>query len=71
MSEERKPLITLADVRLAAGELSQSEAVAVEWVIAKYEAMIDEWAEDLRHIDPHNPWRAAERIDELLKDMGR
>lgn len=42
MSNERKPMLTVDDVRLAVGELSKREAVAAQWVIDRYERMIDE-----------------------------
>jgi hypothetical protein len=71
MSNERKPIVTMADVDLHCGELNEREAVACRWIIERYERMIDEWVEDLQHIDPHNPWRATERIEELTEAMGR
>lgn len=42
MSNERKPLVTMADVRLHCGELNEREAVACRWIIERYERMITE-----------------------------
>jgi hypothetical protein len=42
MINERKPLVTMADVRLHCGELNEREAVACRWIIERYERMITE-----------------------------
>lgn len=42
MSNERKPLVTMADVRLHCGELNEREAVACRWIIERYERLITE-----------------------------
>jgi hypothetical protein len=40
-------------------------------LMREHEAKIEQWSAQLRDIDVLNPWRTAEKIDELLKDMGQ
>jgi hypothetical protein len=39
--------------------------------MSEHEARVEQWSAQLRDIDVLNPWRASEKIDELLNDMER
>ena len=57
MSNERKPIVTMADVDLHCGELNEREAVACRWIIERYERLID--SGKLRVVEEVEVWHPS------------